>query len=103
MTDPGMADPGMSTALARALALSQRMLAAAQAQDWDTVAALDAEREPLLRNPLHADTGTRAQLAQLLACNHDLAARVAAARDAAAVQWQREHTRTQAVAAYQQI
>ena len=92
----------MSGTLARALQLSQHMLAAAQAQAWDTVAALELEREPLLLGSLAPDAKTRAQLAQIIACNRDIETRVAEARDAAAVQWQREHTRAQAVAAYAQ-
>ena len=92
----------MSGTLARALQLSQHMLAAAQAQAWDTVAALELEREPLLLGSLAPDASTRAQLAQIIACNRDIETRVAEARHAAAVQWQREHTRAQAVAAYAQ-
>jgi hypothetical protein len=92
----------MSGTLARALQLSQHMLAAAQRQAWDTVAALEMEREPLLLGALAPDAGTRAQLALIIACNRDIASRVADARDAAAVQWQRENTRAQAVAAYAQ-
>ena len=92
----------MSGTLAHALQLSQHMLAAAQARAWDTVAALELEREPLLLGSLAPDASTRAQLAQIIACNHDIETRVAEARDAAAVQWQREHTRALAVAAYAQ-
>jgi hypothetical protein len=92
----------MSGTLARALQLSQHMLAAAQAQAWDTVAALELEREPLLLGALAPDASTRAQLAQIIACNRDIETRVAEARDVAAVQWQRENTRAQAVAAYAQ-
>ena len=92
----------MSGALLHALQLSQHMLAAAQAQAWDTVTALELEREPLLLGALAPDANTRAQLAQILACNHDIATHVAEARDLAAAQWQRENTRAQAVAAYSQ-
>ena len=42
------------------------------------------------------------QLAQILACNSEIGVQVAHARDAVAVQWQRENTRLQAVAAYTQ-
>lgn len=92
----------MSGTLARALQLSRQMLAAAQAQAWDTVTALDAEREPLLLGAHAPDAATRTQLAQILACNRELATQVARARDAVARQWQRENTRRQAVAAYAQ-
>jgi hypothetical protein len=92
----------MSDTLACALQLSQHMLAAAQAQAWDTVTTLDAERDPLLLGAHAPDATTRAQLAQILACNRELATQVARARDAVAVQWQRENTRLQAVAAYTQ-
>jgi hypothetical protein len=92
----------MSGALTRALQLSRQMLAAAQAQAWDTVSALDAERDPLLLGAHAPDATTRAQLAQILACNRELEARVAHARDVVAVHWQRENSRLQAVAAYAQ-
>ena len=92
----------MSGTLTRALQLSQQMLVAAQARAWDTVTALDVERDPLLRDAHAPDATTRAQLAQILACNREIGAQVAHARDAVAVQWQRENTRLQAVAAYTQ-
>lgn len=90
----------MSGTLARALAISQQMLVAAQATEWSTVAALHAEREPLLLGAHAPDGATRAQLAQILACNRELESHVARARDAAAANWQREHARDQAIAAY---
>jgi hypothetical protein len=92
----------MSDTLTRALQLSQQMLAAAQAQAWDTVSALEAERDPLLLGAHAPDATTRAQLAQILACNRELQLQVARGRDAAAMQWQRENLRLQAVAAYAQ-
>ena len=92
----------MSGTLTRALQLSQQMLAAAQAQAWDTVTALDAERDPLLLGAHAPDATTRAQLAQILACNRELEAQVARARDVVAAHWQRENARLQAVAAYTQ-
>ncbi len=90
----------MSGTLAHAVQLSQQMLVAAHAQAWDTVTALDAERDPLLLGAHAPDAATRAQLAQILACNRELEAHVARARDAVAVQWQHENTRLQAIAAY---
>ena len=52
----------MSGTLARALQLSRQMLAAAHAQAWDTVSALEAERDPLLLGAHAPDATTRAQL-----------------------------------------
>ncbi len=92
----------MSGTLNRALQLSQQMLAAAQAQAWETVTALDAERDPLLLDAHAPDATTRNQLAQILACNRELEAQVALARDDVAVQWQHENMRVQAIAAYTQ-
>lgn len=92
----------MSGTLARALQLSRQMLAAAHAQAWDTVSALEAERDPLLLGAHAPDATTRAQLAQILACNRELETQVAHARDVAAVHWRRENNRLQAVAAYAQ-
>ncbi|MEO5812658.1 MAG: flagellar protein FliT [Rhodanobacter sp.] len=88
--------------LTQALQLSQHMLAAAQAQAWDTVTALDAERDPLLLGAYAPDASTRDQLAQILACNCELEAEVARARDAVALLWQRENNRVQAITAYTQ-
>ena len=52
---------------------------------------------------MHAPDGaTRNQLAQILACNRELESQVARARDEAAANWQREHARDQAIAAYVQ-
>ncbi|HXE79093.1 MAG TPA: flagellar protein FliT [Rhodanobacter sp.] len=90
----------MSGTLAKALAISQQMLVAAQAAEWETVAALYIEREPLLLGVHAPDGATRNQLAQILACNRELESHVARARDEAAANWQREHARDQAIAAY---
>ncbi len=92
----------MSGSLTRALQLSQQMLAAAQIQVWDIVAALNDQRDPLLLGAHAPDDATRAQLAQILECNRELGALVALARDEAASQCQRERARGQAVAAYAQ-
>lgn len=92
----------MSGTLARALQLSQQMLLAAEACEWTTLSALDAERDPLLLGAHAPDAATRNQLAQILACNREVAAHVARARAAAAASWQREHARDQAIAAYGQ-
>lgn len=92
----------MSGTLARALQLSQRMLLAAQAMEWVTLSALEAEREPLLLGAHAPDAATRSQLAQILACNRELESHVARARDAAAANWAREHARDRAIAAYAQ-
>lgn len=92
----------MSGTLTHALQLSQHMLVAAQAQAWDTLAALEAEREPLLLGALAPDADTRAQLAQILACNRELESCVTKARAAIALQWQRGKTGQQAIAAYAQ-
>ena len=93
----------MSGTLTRALQLSQQMLTAAQAQAWETVTALEVERDPLLHDAFAPDATTREQLAQILACNHQLEVHVARARDAVAVEWQRDNLGLQAITAYTQV
>lgn len=92
----------MNGTLARALLLSRQMLTAAQTEEWNTLSALDAEREPLLLGAFAPDAATRTQLAQILACNRELESHVARAREAAAACWQQEHARDQAIVAYGQ-
>ncbi|MEO8747539.1 MAG: flagellar protein FliT [Rhodanobacter sp.] len=92
----------MSGTLARALHLSRQMLTAAQAREWATLSALDAERDPLLLAAHAPDATTRNQLAQILACNRELESHVTRAREVVAVQWQQEHARGQAILAYGQ-
>lgn len=87
--------------LPRALALTHRMLAAAQAQDWPRLIELEAEREPLLRGPF-ADPANRVPLGELLACDGELRMLVGTARDAVGQQWQQEVDRSRAIAAYEQ-
>jgi hypothetical protein len=86
--------------LALALAITQSMLSAAQAGDWERVAGLEATREPLLLRQHSADAVSQAQLGEVLAYDRELQALVGRARDAVAQQWQRENGRAQAIAAY---
>ncbi len=88
--------------LAPALQLTRKMLAAASAQQWDRLMALEAEREPLLRRQHPKDVASRMQLGEILAYDHELLALVGHARDVVAAQWQLEHDRTRAIAAYGQ-
>lgn len=91
-----------STVLEQALQLTADMLVAARAQQWERLVTLEAEREPLLLRQHGTDAATHAQLGELLARDRELQALVRDARDAAAVQWQRENGRAQAISAYAQ-
>jgi hypothetical protein len=86
--------------LALALALTRAMLEAARAGDWDQLIALEAERNPLVMQPLAHDADGVRQLGELLALDRELYALISQARDAAADQWQVEHDRARAIAAY---
>jgi len=90
------------SSLVQALAITRTMLAAAHAQDWDQLSALEATREPLLRRQHPTDAASHAQLGEVLAYDRELQALVGQARDAVARQWQRENGRAQAIAAYGQ-
>ena len=90
------------SSLLQALAITRTMLAAAYAQDWEQLSALEATREPLLRRRHPADAASHAQLSEVLAYDRELQALVGQARDAVAQQWQRENGRAQAIAAYGQ-
>lgn len=84
----------------QALQLTRDMLGAGQAQEWERLAALEAERDPLLRREHSADVVY--QLSEILACDRELRALVRQARDEAAAQWQRENGRARAISAYAQ-
>jgi hypothetical protein len=86
--------------LALALALTRAMLEAARAGDWEQLIALEAERHPLVMQPVAKDLDSLRQLGQLLALDRELCALVGQARDAAGAQWQVEHDRARAIAAY---
>ncbi len=88
------------SALDHVLALSRAMLAAARAADWERLAAIEAEREPHVMQPHAAAPHAQQRLAEILACDRELMRLVAAARDAAAMQWKLESGRAQAIAAY---
>jgi hypothetical protein len=89
-------------ALAPALQLTREMLAAARALEWDRLMVLEVEREPLLLRQHATDAASQAQLGEILAYDRQLHTLVARARDAVAAQWQLEHDRTRAIAAYAQ-
>jgi ribosomal 50S subunit-associated protein YjgA (DUF615 family) len=84
----------------QALQLTRDMLGAGQAQEWDRLATLEAQRDPLLRREHSADVVY--QLSEILACDRELRALVRQARDEAAAQWQRENGRARAISAYAQ-
>lgn len=86
--------------LVRALELTGRMLAAAQAQEWSQLIELEAEREPLLLRQHASDPDSLARLDAILAYDRQLQVIVGSARDSAAGQWQRETDRARAIAAY---
>ena len=86
--------------LALALALTQAMLEAARAGDWDQLIALEAQRHPLVMQPVAKDEDSVRQLGQLLAIDRELYALIGQARDASAEQWRGEHDRARAIAAY---
>lgn len=86
--------------LALALALTRAMLEAARAGDWEQLIALEAERQPLIVQPLARNQDSVRQLGELLALDRELYALISRARDAAADQWQVEHDRARAIAAY---
>jgi len=86
--------------MALALALTRAMLDAARAGDWEQVVALEAEREPLALQPVSKDEDSVRQLGELLALDRELRELVTQARDIAGGQWQAEHDRARAIAAY---
>jgi ribosomal 50S subunit-associated protein YjgA (DUF615 family) len=89
-----------SSIVDQALQLTRDMLGAGQAQEWDRLAALEAQRDPLLRRQHSVDVVY--QLSEILACDRELRAMVRQARDEAAAQWQRENGRARAISVYAQ-
>ena len=89
-----------SSIVEQALQLTRDMLGAGQAQEWERLAALETQREPLLRREHSANVVY--QLGEILACDRELRALVRQARDEAAAQWQRENGRARAISAYAQ-
>ena len=89
-----------SSVVDQALQLTRDMLGAGQAQEWERLATLEAQRDPLLRREHSADVVY--QLSEILACDRELRALVRQARDEAALQWQRESGRAKAISAYAQ-
>lgn len=86
--------------LERAVEMSLQMLAAARAGDWDMLAVLEADREPLVMRQHPPGEASLAAIAQILALDGEIAVMVARARDAAAADWQRVHEGRRAIAAY---
>ncbi|MEI7035936.1 flagellar protein FliT [Fulvimonas yonginensis] len=86
--------------LARALALTRQMLEAARGEDWERLIALETERHPWVMQPLTRDEDCVRQLGELLALDRELYALISHARDRAGEQWQAEHDRARAIAAY---
>jgi hypothetical protein len=90
----------MSAGLPLAMALTRAMLEAAHAGDWEQLIALEAERHPLVMQPVAQDEDSARQLADLLALDRELYALISQARDDAGKQWQGEQDRARAIAAY---
>ena len=86
--------------LALALALTRAMLEAARAGDWEQVIALEDQRQPLAMQPVPQNEDSVHQLGELLALDREVQKRVSEARAIAADQWQAEHNRARAIAAY---
>jgi len=92
----------MSTGLplATAMALTRAMLEAARTGDWEQVIALEAQRHPLVSQPVAKDEDSVRQLGELLALDRELYALIGQARDEAGEHWQGEQDRARAIAAY---
>lgn len=88
--------------LTQALIVTQSMLLAAEAADWEELQRLQDQRELLLRRQHPADQASQAQLGQVLENDRQLQAILAAARDELLLQWQGDRGRIRAIAAYQQ-
>ena len=83
-----------------ALTLTGAMLEAARAADWDQLVLLEAQRHPLVMQPVPQNEVSVHQLGELLALDREVQKRVSEARAIAADQWQAEHNRARAIAAY---
>lgn len=90
----------MSEQLPLALELTRAMLEAARAGDWDRLIALEAERHPLVMQPVANGPDSLRLLGELLALDRELYALISQARDAAGEQWQAGQDRARAIAAY---
>ncbi|MGN2242662.1 flagellar protein FliT [Frateuria sp. GZRR33] len=90
----------MNEALPLAVTLTHAMLEAARAGDWEQVVALEAERHPLVMQPVAGDEDSVRQLGELLAMDRELGVLVTHARDQAGEQWQAGQDRARAIAAY---
>lgn len=62
------------------LALTEDMLTAAHAGDFDRVAALETERRAWIERPLAADRDSAPVLAKIVECDREVAALVESAR-----------------------
>jgi hypothetical protein len=62
------------------LALTEDMLTAAHAGDFDRVSALEAERRAMIHRPIVTDAANARVLAKILACDRAVAAMVESAR-----------------------
>jgi len=91
-----------ASALTSALVITRAMLAAARQEDWQQLLQLEEARAPLVHRQHGSDVVTQAQLGQILAYDRQLQALLGQARDAVARQWQQEHGRARAIAAYAQ-
>ncbi|BBD79372.1 flagellar protein FliT [Aerosticca soli] len=86
--------------LERALSLSVAMVIAAKDGLWETVAALDSERQPLLRGPIRPDRRSRELLEALLEHNEQVRLQLQPAHAAAAAALGRHQHAHQALRAY---
>ena len=72
----------------RVLALTREMQTAAHARDWETLARLQTERQPLLEAHCTRDQVSEAVLQHLHECNERIVTSVLGARDQLTAEWQ---------------
>jgi hypothetical protein len=87
--------------LDRVLTLTEAMHAAASESEWDQLAALEAEREPVIRSGSMRDTPESLEsLKAIMLTDGLIKDLVSAARDEAAAAWDASRRVRRAVAAY---
>lgn len=93
----------VTAAVERALALSREMLSVARNGHWEALAALDAERLPLLREYCTRERAGAAVLDELRECNARIVALVEHAREDLARDWRQTRVGHQGARDYQRI
>ncbi len=89
--------------LREAISLTENMIAAAGADDWEAVAALEADRATLLADSAEVSRAVGHLLEDLLALNRELETLAGEARAATAAALETLHRGGQAVGAYGSI